>query len=431
METPARHAKNYDAIVVGTGPGGATVARELVKKGQHVLMLEWGKDVPFNGSKTQAMGIIGTPGKNYTITSDGMIVGKGTTVGGSTSLYCGSAYPPPIAMFAKYGVDIRAELEETRKDLPIGKLKSELIGPHSKVIAESARLLGHKWELLDKFNYQDKCRLGCFMCFTGCPNGAKWTARGYALEAKSGGATLLTEAKALDIIVENGTATGVKYSHEGSMHSAYAKNIIIAAGGLGTPVLLRKAGIGNAGKNFFVDPMVLAFGLLDALPGGGEVPMTGGMHLPEEGIMMADLPLYPVVYRLLALQKLHVKNAINHKKAVGIMVKAKDDLGGEVTNSGGVKKVLTVNDHKRLATGYELAKGILERAGAKNIFKSMIIAGHPGGTAKIGDIVDSNLMTAAVKNLYVSDCSVIPEAWGLPPTLTLVCLGKRLAKHLQ
>ena len=33
-------------------------------------------------------------------------------------------------------------------------------------------------------------------------------------------------------------------------------------------------------------------------------------------------------------------------------------------------------------------------------------------------------------NLYVCDCSVIPEAWGLPPTMTLVGLGKRLAKHL-
>ena len=34
-------------------------------------------------------------------------------------------------------------------------------------------------------------------------------------------------------------------------------------------------------------------------------------------------------------------------------------------------------------------------------------------------------------NLYVCDCSVIPEAWGLPPTLTLIGLGKRLAKHLS
>ena len=49
--------------------------------------------------------------------------------------------------------------------------------------------------------------------------------------------------------------------------------------------------------------------------------------------------------------------------------------------------------------------------------------------SKIGDVVDSNLKTQH-DNLYVCDCSVIPEAWGLPPTLTILGLGKRLSKHL-
>jgi len=49
---------------------------------------------------------------------------------------------------------------------------------------------------------------------------------------------------------------------------------------------------------------------------------------------------------------------------------------------------------------------------------------------KIGEFLDSNLKVKNYENLYVCDCSVIPEPWGLPPALTLVCLGKRLAKHL-
>jgi choline dehydrogenase-like flavoprotein len=48
---------------------------------------------------------------------------------------------------------------------------------------------------------------------------------------------------------------------------------------------------------------------------------------------------------------------------------------------------------------------------------------------KVGDLLDSDLKTE-YDNLYVCDCSVIPEAWGLPPTLTIIGLGKRLAKHL-
>jgi choline dehydrogenase-like flavoprotein len=45
-------------------------------------------------------------------------------------------------------------------------------------------------------------------------------------------------------------------------------------------------------------------------------------------------------------------------------------------------------------------------------------------------VVDANLKTE-LDNLYVCDCSVIPEAWGLPATLTIISLGKRLAKHLS
>ena len=33
-----------DVIVVGSGPGGATVSRELTKAGKKVLLLEWGAD---------------------------------------------------------------------------------------------------------------------------------------------------------------------------------------------------------------------------------------------------------------------------------------------------------------------------------------------------------------------------------------------------
>ncbi|MGD8806051.1 MAG: GMC oxidoreductase, partial [Chloroflexota bacterium] len=49
--------------------------------------------------------------------------------------------------------------------------------------------------------------------------------------------------------------------------------------------------------------------------------------------------------------------------------------------------------------------------------------------AKINDVVESNLETE-IDNLFVCDCSVIPEAWGVPPVITLLALGKRLGKYL-
>ena len=58
------------------------------------------------------------------------------------------------------------------------------------------------------------------------------------------------------------------------------------------------------------------------------------------------------------------------------------------------------------------------------------LAAHPGGTVKVGELLDSDLKTKQYDNLYVCDCSVIPKPWGLPPTYTILALGKRLGKYL-
>lgn len=92
-------------------------------------------------------------------------------------------------------------------------------------------------------------------------------------------------------------------------------------------------------------------------------------------------------------------------------------------------KPLQEADKRKLKRGSDLAERVLRNAGSASVFKTWYIATHPGGTVKINDIVDSNLQTE-YENLYVCDCSVIPESWGLPPTLTIVALGKRLAKHI-
>ena len=69
-----------------------------------------------------------------------------------------------------------------------------------------------------------------------------------------------------------------------------------------------------------------------------------------------------------------------------IMVKVKDDLGGRLTSSGGVRKRLSAADTARLRHGVERAELILANAGARRIFKTWLLASHPGGTAKKNDL---------------------------------------------
>lgn len=158
--------------------------------------------------------------------------------------------------------------------------------------------------------------------------------------------------------------------------------------------------------------------------------MATGINMKEDGYMMTDLVWPSWIYWLFTMEVLRFDCVLPYKRRLSIMIKIKDELGGRITDKGGVRKKICDGDRNKLLHGYEQAKEILKNAGATNIFKTWYTATHPGGTAKIGDIVDSNLKTK-IDNLYVCDCSVIPEPWGLPPTLTLVALGKRLAKHIS
>jgi choline dehydrogenase-like flavoprotein len=45
--------QKYDVIIVGTGPGGATTAKELTSRGKKVLMLEWGPGGKVRGTFRQ------------------------------------------------------------------------------------------------------------------------------------------------------------------------------------------------------------------------------------------------------------------------------------------------------------------------------------------------------------------------------------------
>ncbi|MDD3985164.1 MAG: GMC oxidoreductase [Methanobacterium sp.] len=65
-------------------------------------------------------------------------------------------------------------------------------------------------------------------------------------------------------------------------------------------------------------------------------------------------------------------------------------------------------------------------ADASSISSTPIRGAHPGGTAAIGKVFDKNLETC-IKGLYVSDASVIPQAPGRPPILTITALSKRLS----
>lgn len=427
MHTPR---SDFDAIVVGTGPGGATVARELSLNDKKVLILEWGDYNPTKGSIFQVIPQAFMPGKSLLVTSQLLATIRAITTGGSSMVYCGTAFPAPVDMLKSFGVDISAEVEDVKAEVPMEPLCDELMMAGPRKFMESALELGYDCHKLNKFIYQNKCRSKCQLCSYGCPYGAKWNARHFVDDALKHGAKMINYAKVEKVIIENKKAVGVQYKHNKELYHAYAPKIIIAAGGIGSPLILRESGMRSTGYDFFFDPLVFVYGTIKGIGNGKAVPMSSGVHFPEDGIVMTDFNQPHLMKILFDLEVFKFKQAFKYKDVLPIMIKIRDDLGGEVTKRGWVNKKLTKDDRMRLDKGAEHAKRVLQNAGATDIYRGWMFAAHPGGTVKIGEHLDTNLKTK-FDNLYVCDCSVIPQEWGLPPTTTILSLGKRLARHLM
>jgi choline dehydrogenase-like flavoprotein len=422
--------EDKDYIIVGSGPGGATVAKELSQRKKKVLILEWGDNDPLTGDFWWGARSLLWPGRSLLFTHQMLGLVRGIATGGSTVFYYATCFPVPFDMLKSHGVDITAEIQDARNELPIAPLKDEMLGPMAARIMESALDLGYNWQKLDKFMYQDCWKPEYPFSHYGDPNGVKWSARMYIDEALANGAELIDRARVKRVIIEDRTAIGVEYTRNGKSFQAFAPGIIVSAGGIGSAVVLRASGIKRAGYDFFFDPLIAVRGIVNDVDVPlSEIPMSAGIHMQDEGYMMTDMSHAAATSALFAAQVFRFDQMFSRRRTLQIMVKAKDELGGHLTDGGGVRKILDKNEKNKLLKGYGRAKEILQKAGARSIFKTGYLAAHPGGTVKVGDLLDSDLKTE-YDNLYVCDCSVIPEAWGLPPTLTIIGLGKRLAKHL-
>jgi hypothetical protein len=414
--------KEFDAIVIGSGTCGATIARELSKKKKKVLILERGNDVTL---KENLLGIASIA--DEVAVGNNMKAMRAITTGGSTSLYFGVASLPPLDPFRSLGIDLSEELEEVQQELPIAKLPDDLLSTQSIRLRESAMALGYAWKKNLMMIDQSKCTAG--YCYD-----AKWKAKSYVQEAVKEGAKLINRATVRKVLTNQNKAVGVEYTLQKTLKrtetcQAYGTKIIIAAGSLASSKILRDTGIRNiANRGFYCDPAFAMFGTVPGLKGNDG--FLGSMSTEyEDDISLGDGNMARALYQMLMLSNLNFRLLFSFPSTIGIGVKLKDALGGQLQENHRYSKQLSPEELKKLKKGEDDATRILKNAGAKYIFKGRLVGGNPGGVISIKEQLNETLETE-YRNLHVCDASVLPENVRITPALTLICLSKYLAKKL-
>ncbi|WP_298502224.1 FAD-dependent oxidoreductase [uncultured Methanobrevibacter sp.] len=395
-------------VIVGAGAGGGLLARELAKNGKNVTIIEKG---PYIDSK-DAFNYY----NEYVPDVDLLAT---TCVGGSTIVSMANMVRALDSELHEYGIDLSNEYEYVEELVGVHELDDSHIGKGTQLFLDAARELGLDVQKMPKAIREEEC-IQCGKCAFGCPVDAKWTAKDFVDEAVEAGATLITDAVVTDIILCNLEACGVKYVKDGEEFLIKSKKIILCAGAIESAVILKSSGLTGIGRELFMDPFVTVGGYLKDINFNTEVQMAG-LVIGKNFVLSPHFSTF--IYE--------DGESIDAKDTLSIMVKTPDDAKGYVHSDGFIQKVNTINDIRYLAQGVATAGMILEKAGVdpKTISSTVYRGAHPGGTAAIGKVVDSNLETE-IPNLYVCDASVLPVAPGKPPILTILALSKRLADYL-
>ena len=427
-----------DIVIVGSGPGGAALARQLSQpvEGPRVLLLERGRDWrrhPLYGTYPGAM--LYTDKASFLTTEEGLSIVRPLMLGGATSMYCACAADPLPWWQDTYGIDLSPFTAETRDELSIAPLPPELRGVASTRIAAAAAEIGQDWTAQDKF--MSPARSGKFdcgaVCMLGCRCGAKWNAAEYVDQALSSGCELLMRAHVDKVLIEANHAVGVVGRIGREPFQVSAKKVIIAAGGIGSATLLQRSGLPEAGNGMTMDTTVIVCGHAPFRGNGNEPPMTWSFADDQLGVLLSTLIDPWLNYPVIMLRK-GPSYALTWRRwghTLGVMIKLKDEISGGVFPGSRIKKGLTTADQRRLAQAEHIAANILRKAGCDpdSIFTTPLRGTHPSGTIRICQMLTTDLQTE-ITNLYVCDASVFPQALARPTVLTIITLAKRLAAHL-
>ena len=478
------HVVQADACVIGTGAGGAAVAKELAEGGMRVVMLEEGEhhqtDEFTTRPREMTARLYRDAGMTATLGNAPIVLPLGRGVGGTTTINSGTCFRTPPSVLemwqSRFGLErlTQEELDpyfrRVERIVNVSQVPPQLAGRNAEVVKRGADALGWSGDYI--YRNVRGC-VGSGVCVFGCPTSAKQSANmSYMPLAWQAGAITYTGAKATHIELSNRKARAVNAKTTGGGRlRVEAKTVIVACGAIHTPLFLHRNGLGTSsqelGNNLAIHPATGVRALFDeeidmakGVPQSFYIDEFAGERIMFEGAagppdyLAMSMPFSRERHRDLMLQ-------FKHFSQFGVMV---SDLSrGRVRERLGRAEIhydVNADDAATFKRGIELLCELYFAAGAHTVFPPVehvgtlkdgdltplkeatiaprhltLMAFHPLGTARADarpkhGVVDQDLELHDAEGVYVADGSVVPSSLGVNPQITIMALATRLAYGL-
>ncbi|MGH2830440.1 MAG: GMC family oxidoreductase N-terminal domain-containing protein, partial [Actinomycetota bacterium] len=279
------HTEDCDVVVVGSGAGGAAVAKELAESGLSVIVIEEGAHftrADFAGPPWERVRrLYRANGSTVALGRPVIPIPVGKAVGGTTLVNAGTCFRTPDRIlkqwsndFSIQGLDattMRPIFERVERILHVQPIPEEIIGENARVFRRGVEALGLHGAPIER-NISG-CR-GCGVCVFGCPSDAKQSTQiSYLPRAQRAGASIYARCRAQRILVHGGRARGIVaqlLDEAGAPRATLtvrSKAVVVAAGALHTPALLQANALaarsGMLGRNLRIHPATALGAIFD------------------------------------------------------------------------------------------------------------------------------------------------------------------------
>ena len=474
-----------DAVVVGSGAGGAMVARTLARAGLEVVVLEEGRRWTVEEFRTthpieRYAGLYRGAGATIALGRPSVVLPVGRAVGGTTVVNSGTCFRPPLAVQRRWRDEfglgladpdrLAGHLDDVEYTLQVAPVPRQIMGRNGRLLLDSATSLG--WRAAPIPRNAPGCE-GCCQCAIGCPRNAKFGVHLNALpQACAAGARIISSARVQRVLHQDGRARGVRARRpDGTALDVLADTIIIAAGATETPGLLRRSGIGahpRLGRNLALHPATMLAGRFDDdVVAWRGVLQSAAVHEFHEsrGVLIEATSTPPgmgsMVFPGYGAELLGWLNRAPQIATFGAMVA--DRGAGSVLSVRGetvVRYNIDRADIAKLLVALEAMGRLLFAAGAVELLTGLpgaatvtslpalqevlrgcnprslhLAAFHPTGTAAAGADeqlcpVDQTGRLRGIDGVWVADASILPSSPEVNPQLSIMALALGVADEL-